>query len=120
MTQIRIHLAYVGHPLLGDPLYEAGGTPKPGLLLPRADEAAGDAARGDAGVGRVALPRDGGYLLHALRATLPHPESGELISVGAPPPAALCVEGETPLEAGAVEGTLEDALRPTPSQCEPG
>ena len=26
--QVRIHLAYAGHPLVGDPLYEAGGTLK--------------------------------------------------------------------------------------------
>jgi 23S rRNA-/tRNA-specific pseudouridylate synthase len=26
--QIRIHLAYMGHPLVGDPLYVAGGQPK--------------------------------------------------------------------------------------------
>jgi 23S rRNA pseudouridine1911/1915/1917 synthase len=42
--QIRVHLAAAGHPLVGDPLYEAGGLPDP---------------QG------TAVPGDGGYLLHA-------------------------------------------------------
>jgi len=42
--QIRIHLAAAGHPLCGDPLYAAGGLPRPGT---------------------TALPGDPGYLLHA-------------------------------------------------------
>ena len=51
--QIRIHMAYAGHPLLGDPLYEAGGGLKrhPGL------------------------PGDGGYLLHAEKLQFTHPET---------------------------------------------
>jgi 23S rRNA pseudouridine1911/1915/1917 synthase len=40
--QIRIHLASIGHPLVGDPLYGIGG-------LPKSD----------------ALPGEGGYFLHA-------------------------------------------------------
>ena len=53
--QIRIHLAYAGHPLAGDPLYDAGGVIKhqPGL------------------------PGDGGYLLHAARLAFVHPLTGE-------------------------------------------
>ena len=42
--QIRIHLASIGHPLVGDPLYASGGLPLPDL---------------------PGLPGDGGYLLHA-------------------------------------------------------
>lgn len=65
--QIRIHMAYAGHPLLGDPLYEAGGGLKrhPGL------------------------PGDGGYLLHAEKLQFTHPESGVRMSVTATPPPEL-------------------------------
>ncbi len=65
--QIRIHLAYAGHPLLGDPLYDTGGGLKrhPGL------------------------PGDGGYLLHAERLQFAHPASGKHTTLHAPPPTAL-------------------------------
>jgi 23S rRNA pseudouridine1911/1915/1917 synthase len=64
--QIRIHLAATGHPLLGDPLYGAGGVP----------EAATDA-----------VPGDPGYLLHAAEATLHHPRTRRrLVLTCAPPP----------------------------------
>jgi 23S rRNA pseudouridine1911/1915/1917 synthase len=74
--QIRIHLAYAGHPLLGDPLYEAGG----GLKDP------------------PGLPGDGGYFLHAERLQFAHPISGKAMSLHAPPPSALQTraERETP------------------------
>jgi 23S rRNA pseudouridine1911/1915/1917 synthase len=63
--QIRIHLAAAGHPLVGDPLYVAGGGP------------------GESG----ALPGDGGYRLHAHRLTFDHPTTGaRLALVCAPPP----------------------------------
>lgn len=48
--QIRIHLAFSGHPLVGDPLYGAGG-------VPRSD----------------ALPGDLGYQLRAWRIRFPDP-----------------------------------------------
>lgn len=64
--QIRIHLASVGLPLAGDPLYTAGG-----------------GARADA------VPSDLGYLLHAERLTFTHPTTGQRLSLSAPVPAAL-------------------------------
>ena len=67
--QIRIHAAWAGHPLAGDPLYSEGGLP--------------------AG---TALPGESGYLLHAHRVAGPHPRGGELL-IEAPPPAALTVGG---------------------------
>lgn len=65
--QVRIHLAYAGHPLVGDPLYDAGGSLKrhPGL------------------------PGDGGYLLHAERLQFAHPATGKRMTLVAPPPPAL-------------------------------
>ena len=65
--QIRIHMAYAGHPLIGDPLYDAGGGIKqhPGL------------------------PGDGGYSLHAERLEFAHPLTGESMTVTATPPPEL-------------------------------
>ena len=60
--QIRIHLASVGHPLVGDPLYGLGGQPLETL---------------------PGLPGDGGYLLHAQFLKFQHPISGEQIEVEA-------------------------------------
>lgn len=64
--QIRIHLAAAGHPLVGDPLYAAGGVPGPG-----------------------ALPGDGGYRLHAYRLRLDHPVTGTRIEIECAPPPEL-------------------------------
>jgi len=65
--QIRIHMAYAGHPLIGDPLYEMGGGLKhhPGL------------------------PGDGGYFLHAERLQFAHPATGQRMTVTATPPPEL-------------------------------
>jgi len=66
--QIRIHLAYIGHPLEGDPLYAAGGLPFSEL---------------------PGLPGDAGYLLHAHRLAFKHPSSGQILRLEAPLPLAL-------------------------------
>lgn len=65
--QIRIHMAACGHPLLGDPLYAPGGGLRDG----------------------DALPGDEGYLLHALRLTLPHPRTGHLLELACQAPPLL-------------------------------
>jgi 23S rRNA pseudouridine1911/1915/1917 synthase len=70
--QIRIHLAWAGHPLVGDPLYCAGGLPAPGSR---------------------ALPGDPGYLLHALSLELAHPRSGRPLYLCCPPPPPLRLPG---------------------------
>ena len=58
------------------------------------------AAAGDDGSGgaRPPLPRDTGYLLHAWSVQLRHPASGEELTLHAPPPAALSLDGELTLE----------------------
>jgi 23S rRNA pseudouridine1911/1915/1917 synthase len=66
--QIRIHLAFIGHPLAGDPLYAAGGQP-------RADQ--------------PGLPGDPGYWLHARRLAFEHPRSREPLDLTSPLPEQL-------------------------------
>ncbi len=56
--QIRVHMEYIGHPVLGDPLYGKGN--------------------------RKIV--DGGQLLHAYKLTLVHPSSGETMSFECPLP----------------------------------
>jgi 23S rRNA pseudouridine1911/1915/1917 synthase len=69
--QIRIHLASIGHPLVGDPLY--GFTGQPLETLP-------------------GLPGDGGYLLHAQFLTFHHPITGEEIHLEAALPSGFSLK----------------------------
>jgi 23S rRNA pseudouridine1911/1915/1917 synthase len=66
--QIRIHLASIGHPLVGDPLYGLGGQPLENL---------------------PGLPGDGGYLLHAQFLRFHHPVTGEQIHLEAALPSGF-------------------------------
>lgn len=71
--QIRVHMAHIRHPLLGDPLY--GG----GLKLPK----------GASPEFIEALRAFKRQALHAERIAFSHPRSGETIDVEAPRPADL-------------------------------
>jgi 23S rRNA pseudouridine1911/1915/1917 synthase len=71
--QIRIHLAYAGFPLVGDPLYLPGG-------LPRSDGLDDEWAK---------TPGATGYLLHSWKIGFPHPTRGENVEVVCPTPAPL-------------------------------
>ena len=57
--QIRIHMASVGYPLLGDPLYVAGGTFAPISKQQKT----------------IPVPGDCGYYLHAHRLSFVHPQT---------------------------------------------
>jgi 23S rRNA pseudouridine1911/1915/1917 synthase len=66
--QIRIHLASIEHPLVGDPLYGFGGQPLEDF---------------------PGLPGEGGYLLHAQFLRFRHPITGEQIDLEAALPVGL-------------------------------
>jgi 23S rRNA pseudouridine1911/1915/1917 synthase len=66
--QIRIHLASIGHPLVGDPLYGVTGQPLENL---------------------PGLPGDGGYFLHAQFLNFHHPITGQQINLEAPLPSGF-------------------------------
>src|SRR6266853_655280 len=66
--QIRIHLASIGHSLVGDPLYGLTGQPLENL---------------------PGLPGDGGYFLHAQYLKFHHPITGEQINLEAALPSGF-------------------------------
>src|SRR5207244_12861852 len=66
--QIRIHLASIGHPLVGDPLYGSTGQPLENL---------------------PGLPGYAGYFLHAQYLKFHHPVTGEQINLQAPLPSGF-------------------------------
>jgi 23S rRNA pseudouridine1911/1915/1917 synthase len=69
--QIRIHLASIGHPLVGDPLYGSSGQPLENL---------------------PGLPGDGGYFLHARFLKFHHPITGEPIHLEAALPSGFSLQ----------------------------
>ena len=66
--QIRIHLAAIGHPLVGDPIYRSGGGVQEN---------------------HPGLPGDSGYLLHAKCIVLKHPITNQEMDFRAPVPKGL-------------------------------
>lgn len=70
--QIRIHLAAIGYPLLGDPLYDVGSIAK----IIRIDS-------------KISVPSDCGYWLHAHQLGFIHPATSEYLSFICPPPPEL-------------------------------
>jgi 23S rRNA pseudouridine1911/1915/1917 synthase len=74
--QIRIHMASAGFPLVGDPLYLAGGIPR---TFSEDDET------------KQPVPGDCGYALHAYRLVFLHPRTQQEMSFECPAPKALSV-----------------------------
>lgn len=62
--QIRVHLAHIGHPILGDTVYGTAFRTKASLLAPEASEA---------------LRALGRQALHAYLLTIKHPETGQIL-----------------------------------------
>ncbi len=72
--QIRVHLAHIGHPILGDAAYGTGFKTKASLLSPAA---------------RVALEALGRQALHAYLLRFEHPGNGEVLEFRSELPADL-------------------------------
>lgn len=72
--QIRVHLAYIGHPLMGDDVYGSGFKTKATHLSPKAQSTL-------SALGRQAL--------HAYLLQLTHPSTGEILRLEAPLPEDL-------------------------------
>lgn len=72
--QIRVHLAHLGHPLLGDEVYGSGFRTKAGQLGPQSQAALMSLAR---------------QALHAYLLVLEHPTTGEILHWEAPLPEDL-------------------------------
>jgi len=87
--QIRVHLAHIGHPLLGDDLYGAGFKTKTALLPPAAQSVVG-------GLGRQAL--------HAYLLDIHHPLTG----------ANLAFRSELPADLVRLRDVLADGGEDTP------
>jgi 23S rRNA pseudouridine1911/1915/1917 synthase len=72
--QIRVHLAHIDHPILGDATYAGGFKTKASLLSPDA---------------RAALDALGRQALHAYRLAFAHPDTGAVMEFQSDLPADL-------------------------------
>ena len=89
--QIRVHMASIGHPVVGDTLYGAPKALRPDSVRTRSSAKRSLQAPGSAGVkeedSNLGLARN---FLHAAAIEFAHPRSGEPMSFTAPMPDELC------------------------------
>src|SRR5580692_2273501 len=81
--QIRVHMASIGHPVVGDTLYGGAGQLTDQVA---AQAAQSKAARRKADPERLRLGRN---FLHAAKLEFPHPKTGKLLQLEAPLPVEL-------------------------------
>jgi len=78
-NQIRLHLATLGYPIIGDTVYAGGAAPD-------------NSETGTVSTGTISID-DPPMCLHAWRVTFRHPENGEQVTFEAPPPAWARLSG---------------------------
>lgn len=84
--QIRVHLAHLGYPLLGDRVYGRCRAPEGGNTDETAEQKRLKKELMQASLPSGALEGMRGQCLHAMRLGFTHPDSGERITVDAPLP----------------------------------
>jgi len=105
--QIRVHMASIGHPVVGDTLYGGAGrlTDQEALKAARSR-----AARRNAESERLKLGRN---FLHAARIEFAHPKTGKMLEFEAPLPPELESFLEK-LEDGPISGLERTGIRGRP------
>jgi 23S rRNA pseudouridine1911/1915/1917 synthase len=89
--QIRIHLAAIGYPLLGDPLYGVGGIPKfkPASINEYLIKEHQTNEHQMNEHQKLAVPGDCGYHLHAHQLSFIHPTTEQFFTLTCSPPSML-------------------------------